>query len=149
MNAADIAGVAVIESESPSSWPEVLLAQELEVGESIQLVAEESGRQIVGWCACRVIWPEAELLKITVRKMHRKHGVGWSLLKHLLAELQKREVASLFLEVRSKNQSALNFYAKHGFSLIGSRPNYYTDPSDSAMILKRNVPRPKIPSLGK
>jgi ribosomal-protein-alanine N-acetyltransferase len=146
---ADLGVVAAIERETLSPWSSRSLADELAVRQAIQCVAESSDDQILGWCACRVIWPEAELLKITVRKMHRKHGVGWSLLKHLLAELQKREVASLFLEVRSKNHPALNFYAKHGFSLIGSRPNYYTDPSDSAMILKRNVSRPTIPSLGK
>ena len=139
MNAADIAGVAVIESESPSSWPEVLLAQELEVGESIQLVAEESGRQIVGWCACRIIWPEAELLKIAVKKENRERGVGRFLLECLLGELQKRNVTSLFLEVRSNNRTAFNFYERHGFFCVGSRPGYYADPPDSAMILRKNL----------
>jgi ribosomal-protein-alanine N-acetyltransferase len=139
MTEADLAGVAAIESESFSPWSEVLLAQELEVRESIQLVAESSVSQIVGWCACRIIWPEAELLKIAVKKENRERGVGRFLLECLLGELQKRNVTSLFLEVRSNNSTAFNFYERHGFFCVGSRPGYYVDPPDSAMILRKNL----------
>jgi ribosomal-protein-alanine acetyltransferase len=139
MTAADLDGVAAIESESPSPWSEALLAQELEVRASIQLVAESSGYQLVGWCACRVICPEAELLKIAVKKKNRERGIGRFLLEFLFGELKKRKVTSLFLEVRSKNRTALKFYEGHGFFYVGSRPDYYVDPPDSAMILRKNL----------
>lgn len=138
MTAADLAEVAAIESQSPSPWSEALLAQELEVYASIQLVAESFGHQLVGWCACRIICPEAELLKIAVKKKNRERGIGRFLLEFLLGELKKRKVTNLFLEVRSKNRAAFNFYEGHGFFCVGSRPDYYIDPPDSAMILRKN-----------
>jgi ribosomal protein S18 acetylase RimI-like enzyme len=65
--------------------------------------------------------------------------VGRSLLECLFGELQKRNVTSLFLEVRSNNRTAFNFYERHGFFCVGSRPGYYADPPDSAMILRKNL----------
>jgi len=134
---ADLGNVMVIERETLAPWSALLLAQELEVPQAIQNVAEAADAQILGWCACRVIWPEAELLKIAVKKENRERGVGRSLFEHLFRELQKRKITSLFLEVRSNNHIALDFYEKHGFFHLGSRPGYYKDPPDSAMILKK------------
>jgi ribosomal-protein-alanine N-acetyltransferase len=134
----DLAGVAVIEGENLSSWSVDSLSQELEIQQACQFVAEAPDAQIIGWCACRVIWPEAELLKIAVKKKNRERGVGRSLFKHLFEELQKRKVTSLFLEVRLGNRIALDFYERHGFVHVGARPGYYSDPPDSAMILKKN-----------
>jgi ribosomal-protein-alanine N-acetyltransferase len=136
---ADLGGVAAIESENPSPWSAGSLAQELEIPQSIQIVAEGTEAQILGWCACRIVWPEAELLKIAVKQKNRDGGIGRFLFEHLCGELQKRKITSLFLEVRSSNRTALNFYEKHGFLPVGSRSGYYTDPPDSAMILRMNL----------
>jgi len=136
---ADLGGVAAIESENPSPWSAGSLAQELEIAQSIQIVAEEAEAQILGWCACRIVWPEAELLKIAVKQKNRERGIGRFLFEHLFGELQKRKITSLFLEVRSSNRAALNFYEKHGFLHVGSRSGYYTNPPDSAIILRKNL----------
>lgn len=134
----DLAGVAAIECETLSPWSAASLAQELEIQQAYQFVAEEaSDAQIVGWCACRVIWPEAELLKIAIKKENRGNGIGCLLLSHLFNELQKRKVTNLFLEVRLSNRIALDFYERHGFVHIGARPGYYSNPPDSAMILEK------------
>ncbi len=136
---ADLGGVSAIEGETLSPWSAVSIVQELEIPQAIQIVAETSDRQIIGWCACRLIWPEAELLKIAVTKNNRERGIGCLLVKNLVDALQKRIISSLFLEVRSNNRIALNFYDKHNFLQVGSRPGYYTDPPDSAMILKKKL----------
>ena len=136
---ADLGGVTAIERETLTPFLAVSLAQELEMPQAIQYVAEGADAKILGWCDCRVIWPEAELLKIAIKKENRECGIGRSLFGLLFRELQKRKVTSLFLEVRSNNRTALDFYEKHGFLQVGSRPVYYTDPPDSAMILKKNL----------
>ncbi len=136
---ADLDGVVAIEGEILSPWSAKALAEELEAQSAIQFVAEGPGAQIFGWCACRVIWPEAELLKIATKRTKRERGIGRSLLERLVDELQKREVTDLFLEVRSYNHVAINFYKRHGFHQVGSRAHYYSEPPDSAMILKKNL----------
>ncbi len=134
---ADLGGVVAIESENPSPWSADLLARELKIQEAIQFVAEGADAQILGWCACRIVRPEAELLKIAVKEKNRESGIGLSLCRHLFGELEKRHVTSLFLEVRSNNHTALKFYKKHGFLQVGIRPGYYSAPPDSAIILKK------------
>ncbi len=135
----DLAGVAAIEGETLSPWSDVSLEEEITVSQGIQLVAEENDSLIVGWCGCRVIWPEAELLKIAVKPRCRVRGVAGNLIACLVEELQRKEVTTLFLEVRSGNRAAVNLYRKTGFSQVGLRPAYYTDPSDSALILKKTI----------
>jgi ribosomal-protein-alanine N-acetyltransferase len=135
----DLAGVAAIEGETLSSWSIVSLEQEMGVSQGIQLVAEESDSLVVGWCGCRVIWPEAELLKIAVKPRCRARGIAGNLIACLEEKLQRKEVTSLFLEVRSGNRAAVSFYKKTGFTQVGFRPAYYTDPSDSALILKKTI----------
>ncbi len=123
MVVADLNEVAAIEKENPSPWSIRSLALELEIIQAIQVVAvpETPSAQILGWCACRVIHPEGELLKIAVRKKNRECGVGHFLLEHLYRELITRKVTSLFLEVRSSNRNALKFYEKHGFLPVATQ----------------------------
>lgn len=136
---ADLVEVSVIEEENLSPWSAESLAKELEVLQAIQCVAVAENAQILGWFACRVIWPEAELLKIAVKNNNRKSGIGHFLLEHLVGELQRRKVHTLFLEVRSSNRTAMHFYEKYNFLHVGFRPGYYTCPPDDALILKKNL----------
>jgi ribosomal-protein-alanine N-acetyltransferase len=135
----DLDAIAGIEHETMSPWSRASLAEELQVRQGRQLVVESGDSGIVGWCACRQIWPEAELLKIAVTTGERNKGVGTSLLACLIAELQDQAYSCLFLEVRAKNRSALDFYRGHGFLQVGIRLHYYTDPADDALILKRGL----------
>lgn len=137
MRQRDVAAVAAIESESLSPWSLHDLEGELLVSQGRQLVVESSDGRILGWCACRTIWPEAELLKITVARNERQKGLGTCLLEALLGELREQAYNSLFLEVRAGNEAALRFYGKHGFRQVGRRPGYYDEPADDALILQR------------
>ena len=135
----DLPAVAAIESETLSPWTLRDLERELQVRYGRQLVVELPGSRILGWCACRTIWPEAELLKITVARNERQKGIGTALLGALLQELQGQAYSSLFLEVRAENAAALQFYGKHGFRQTGRRPGYYSDPADDALILLKDL----------
>lgn len=137
MAKSDLAGVLAIESENPSPWSAESLAEELAIEHAVPIVAEMPDGHLVGWASCRVIRSEAELLKIAVEKLNRRRGIGHLLVKYLFCEMRKRKAVSLFLEVRSDNRIALNFYEKHGFLHIGSRLKYYQDPLDDALVLEK------------
>ena len=59
----------------------------------------------------------------------RRKGLGSMLFMHTLQFLRKR----LWLEVRSKNQNAINFYKRLGMTIIGKEHNYYGN--DDALIM--------------
>lgn len=138
MVAADIAAIVDIEDETLSSWRETSLAAEIQAPYGCQFVAElHSG--IAGWCCCRRIAPEAELLKISVKKACRRQGVASSLLDRLIKELRRQKVETLFLEVRAANREAKSFYQQHGFSQVGVRRGYYASPPDNALIFCKSI----------
>jgi len=139
---ADVTAVECLEQQTLSPWSLLSIREELNQKLGEMFVAEvEAGSdftpEIVGWCATRLIAPEAELLKIAVDQQSRRAGIATALLDHLTRFLSKRSIELLFLEVRSENQSALNFYIKSGFLQIGVRPKYYSHPSDSAVIYQK------------
>ena len=139
MGLEDLGAVEEIERHSLTPWSSASLRQELEVPQGLRFVAEATDRGIVGWCACRKIWPEVELLKIAVAERERKKRVGSALLQHLIRDLQGQGFTTLFLEVRAQNQAALNFYNSHGFCVVGVRRAYYSDPKDDALILRKDI----------
>ena len=135
----DLNAVGEIECQTPTPWSLTSLRQELAVRLGLCFVAEAADRRIVGWCACRRIWPEAELLKIAVAEQERQKGFGTALLQCLIGDLQRQGFTVLFLEVRGRNKAALSFYDYHGFRAVGLRRAYYSDPQDDALLLRKDI----------
>ena len=138
----DVTAVQCLEQQTLSPWSIHSIRDELRQERGEMFVAEIEGgngssAEIVGWCASRLILPEAELLKIAVNESSRRSGIATALLNHLIHFLSQRSIKLLFLEVRSQNQSALNFYKKNGFLQIGVRPRYYSNPCDSALLYQK------------
>jgi ribosomal-protein-alanine N-acetyltransferase len=135
---ADLAAVAAIEGQEFSAWSEASIASELQRVDSLPIVicSEDT---VVGWGCCRHTECEAELLKIGVTQSLRRRGLGSILLDTFISELQQRRISELFLEVRSLNHPALSFYLNSGFTEAGRRINYYRQPSDDALVLKKSI----------
>jgi ribosomal-protein-alanine acetyltransferase len=130
----DLAGVEGLEAQNPSPWSMAALSREVAVPGSRQLVVI-AGSRPVAWCACRLIPPEAELLKIAVAGGYRRQGLAGMLLLRLGEILIGEKVGRLFLEVRANNLPARGLYGKYGFVQIGLRRGYYADPPDDALIM--------------
>lgn len=76
--------------------------------------------------------PEREILNLAVASAFRRLGIATALLKNEL-EFQ----ATHFLEVRESNVAARTLYRKLGFVEIGTRRDYYNDPIEKAIVMKR------------
>ena len=132
----DVEAVANLEAQVSSPWNISLISSELNYASSFAFIAEAAG-EVVGWCCCRYASTEAELLKITVAVNWRRRSVATRLLNTLERKLRAMSVASLDLEVRSKNVSAAAFYGQAGFTVTGRRINYYSQPRDDALLLQK------------
>jgi [ribosomal protein S18]-alanine N-acetyltransferase len=129
-----------LEAQNPSPWSMAALSRELAVPGARQLVVI-AGDRPVAWCACRLIPPEAELLKIAVAGGYRRQGLAGMLLLRLSEILVGERIARLFLEVRANNLPARGLYGKYGFVQIGLRRGYYADPPDDALIMAKPLVR--------
>ena len=73
-----------------------------------------------------------EILAIATVKEYRNKGIAQEL-------LDKIKIKDIFLEVRESNQTAINFYKKNKFKEISIRKNYYSEPTENAIIMKLEV----------
>ena len=73
-----------------------------------------------------------EILAIVTIEKYRNKGIAQEL-------LDKIKTKDIFLEVRESNQVAINFYKKNKFKEISVRKNYYSEPTENAIIMKLEV----------
>ena len=73
-----------------------------------------------------------EILAIATVEEYRNKGIAQEL-------LDKIKTKDIFLEVRESNQVAINFYKKNKFKEISVRKNYYSEPTENAIIMKLEV----------
>ncbi|MGE1560464.1 ribosomal protein S18-alanine N-acetyltransferase [Pantoea septica] len=85
----------------------------------------------------QVVLDEASLFNIAVDPAFQRRGYGRQLLQHLIAELEKRDVMTLWLEVRASNHPAIALYEQLDFHQVSRRPNYYPTASgrEDAIIM--------------
>ncbi len=97
---------------------------------------------IIGFAITRSVSPDAELLNLAVLPAERRRGVAAALLRAATEALRRQGIQRLWLEVRSSNAAAISFYKKHLFRVTGSRPRYYRNPEDDALLMERNIHSP-------
>jgi ribosomal-protein-alanine N-acetyltransferase len=133
----DLPAIQQILAQSPeaASWSAVGLASIFEQNAKYFLVANYRKR-IVGFVAGRVIADEAEILNLAVETAVRRKGFGKALVQSLLNVFASNSVRNVFLEVRESNRAAIAFYNQMGFVHSGTRPSYYSNPSEAALVLR-------------
>jgi len=124
------------EAISPS-WTYSFLLTEFNKCDSQFFVAINN--DVIGFVVLRQVGDDGEILQIAVDKSARRGGVGDLLMVAALDYSREREFGSVFLEVRKGNIAAICLYEKHGFELIRTRKDYYNNPIEDAIIMKREI----------
>ena len=119
-------------------WSEKSIASELGSEYSYWLVAVEEG-QVAGYVGSQSSPPESDVMNVAVFPQYRGRGIGESLMCTLMEDLKARGMESLTLEVRASNAPAIGLYEKLGFLQVGRRPRYYVDPTEDALILRKEL----------
>ena len=137
MNESHVAQVAELEKICFSDpWSENSVASELKNPLSCWLVAEEDG-VAAGYIGSQTVMDESDMMNVAVHPDHRRKGVAESLVNELIEALKKRGSRCLTLEVRASNEPAKALYEKLGFVQVGLRKNYYRNPKEDALILRK------------
>jgi [ribosomal protein S18]-alanine N-acetyltransferase len=138
--AADAASVAQLAAEAPQAaqWSEESYAKLRESGYA-GWIAVSADDALSGFIITRTISGEAEIMNLAVAPTNRRAGVAAALLKSALESFALGSVRRVYLEVRASNLTAIAFYQKHLFIIVGSRPNYYQYPTESAMLMERII----------
>lgn len=117
-------------------WSESSIASELSNPLSCWLVAVE-GEQVAGYIGSQTVMGETDMMNVAVAPDYRRQGVGEKLILTLVDILKAQGSHWLMLEVRQSNAPARALYEKLGFSEVGRRKNYYRNPKEDALILRK------------
>jgi ribosomal-protein-alanine N-acetyltransferase len=138
----DLDAIMALERASfpTDAWSPAMMREELSSPHGHYLVDEEAGR-LLGYAGLRAPrgTKDADIQTIAIADVSRGRGRGRTLLRTLLEEAARREVAHVFLEVRADNPVAQKLYASEGFAEIGRKPRYYQPDDVDAVVMKLDV----------
>lgn len=139
MTSQHVAQVAALEKLCfADPWSENSVAAELEHDYSLWVVALEEDT-VVGYVGAQISFEEADMMNVAVHPDHRRKGIAESVIDALIAQLKERGCAGLSLEVRASNIPAITLYEKMEFTQVGLRRNYYRNPKEDALILRKTL----------
>ena len=137
MTNAHVSQVAELERICFSTpWSEKSIASELNNDLALWLVAEDDG-VVVGYVGSQTVFPETDMMNVAVAPERRREGIAEVLIDSLIVELKRIGSECLTLEVRASNIPAVSLYEKMGFHEAGRRRNYYRNPKEDALILRK------------
>ena len=137
MNEHHVPQIALLERECfADPWRQQSIASELHNPLSLWLVAQE-GQTLLGYVGSQTCLDETDMMNIAVSPASRRQGVARALIEALVSALRERGSKQLTLEVRASNGPARQLYESLGFLQVGLRKNYYRNPKEDALILRK------------
>ena len=117
-------------------WPDQSIRSELTNPLSLWLVTLSDG-EVVGYVGSQTVIDESDVMNVAVDPRYRRKGLARELFLTLESLLKEKKSHSLTLEVRASNEAAHALYAGLGYVQVGRRPNYYHNPKEDALILRK------------
>ena len=137
MNSNHVTPIAELERICFSDpWSERSISSELDNKLALWLVAVE-GETVAGYIGSQTVMDETDMMNVAVHPDFRRQGIAENLVAVLVENLKKMGSHCLTLEVRVSNAPAIALYEKLGFAQIGRRKNYYRNPREDALILRK------------
>ena len=128
-----VSAVAAIEKRCFSNpWSETAVNAELENHCSEIYIALVDGTA-AGYANIYSVLDEMDIVRVAVLPEYRRQGIAAEILKTVLAEKQ----GTVYLDVRESNHPAISLYKSLGFVDTGVRKNYYTNPTENAILMMR------------
>ena len=133
---ADAAIMAAIHSTCfPRCWDEAAMTQLLAEPLCLSLLAATQGESPPqAFVIVRGVADEAELLTLAVLPDNRRQGLARALVGASSAACREAGAKQLFFEVEDGNDAALRLYRSFGAVAVGSRPAYYENGANAAIL---------------
>ena len=97
----------------------------------------KDNRRIVGFVAAVPSGGKsARVLMLAVLPERRRRSLGKVLMEELYSRCRAKGFDTVMLEVRKSNRSAITFYERQGFSIIGENKSFYSNGEDAWKMMK-------------
>jgi len=102
-----------------------------------QVPPDEAGSiSIVGYLCFWVVFEEVRLMNLAVIESMRHKGIAKALVLQALEVGLAQAARRAVLEVRASNHAAHALYRSLGFRDVTTRPTYYTNPIEDALLME-------------
>ena len=136
MDKSHISKIAELERLCFSSpWSEKALEEEIENENAVFFVTEDAS----GYIGCHFVCGDGAMTNLAVHPDFRRKGIGQALLNALEDEGRRIDADTISLEVRKSNLSAIKLYEMTGYTIVGERPNFYTKPTENAILMTLKI----------
>jgi [ribosomal protein S18]-alanine N-acetyltransferase len=105
----------------------------------VVVLAQAVSKDISGFLVMRAVDNDWELENIVIAADERRRGCAHRLLEHAIAFAAGAGATRLTLEVRASNEPAIALYKKCGFQQDGARKNYYSAPTEDALLFSLSL----------
>ena len=139
--ASDLDALYALERSIPTAphWPRAayaaILSENIFIPRRCLIVAVGDG--LIGF-AVGIAHPvgDAELESVAVAETARRKGIGGALCMAVAEWCRGAGASELLLEVRGASTGAIALYQRLGFEAVGTRPRYYRNPPDDAVVMR-------------
>lgn len=129
-NVPDIAGIENACFSAP--WTEKSISESLANENSHFYIAFVDG-VAAGYMGLQIFSGEGYVTNIATLPEYRRQGIA----KALINEAVKNDMEFITLEVRKSNYAAINLYNQLGFKEVGTRPKFYREPVEDALLMTK------------
>jgi ribosomal-protein-alanine N-acetyltransferase len=134
----DLPQVIAIERRSfTSPWSLAMFVLEMSKPSGLSLAAADAEGRLAGYLILSrydTVW---HLMNVAVDPSRRRQGIARALLDEMIGRGGPEEEYTL--EVRTSNAPAIALYQRFGFLAAGTRPRYYRDTGEDAVIMWRTA----------
>jgi ribosomal-protein-alanine N-acetyltransferase len=136
---ADLPQVIAIERRAfTTPWSLAMFVLELSKPSGVRLAAvDRASGKLMGYLVCARYDTVFHLMNIAVDPALRRRGIGWALLREMIERAGPAQQYTL--EVRTSNAPAIALYERLHFRSAGTRPRYYRDTGEDALIMWRTA----------
>lgn len=134
MSESDVTEIAELEKMCFSEpWSENSLREEL-TNDTARFYVLRDNEKLLGYIGANNICGEVYITNVAVNENYRGKGYGKRLVNHLIKQCEAKNALFVTLEVRKSNENAIALYEICGFKKVGERKNFYTKPTEDALI---------------
>ena len=137
----DIEQLARLDQElfADDAWSEQTWWAELAGRPRRDYVAGVEGAEVIGYAGLDHGGEVADVMTVAVTPAARGRGLGWRLLDELEVRAAARRAASVMLEVRADNTSAIGLYERAGYAVVSTRRRYYQPGDVDALVMRKSL----------
>lgn len=105
--------------------------------EYVYAIVAKKDNRIAGYSITYITAMDADLADIATAPNFRKQGIASKLLAATYNEAISKNINEMFLDVRASNEKAINLYIKNGFERLDVRKNYYSNPKEDGIVMRK------------